>query len=357
MRRILCIIESLGPGGAERQIAELSTLLKQRGYEVEVIYYVNKDFYLSYIQEKGVLGCYLPEASKKWKRLREINRYLKIYNPDTVISYTGSASMIICLLKLFGGQYNLLVSERNTTQTLCWRERLRFFLYRWADYIVPNSYAQRDFISNHFQNLSSKVRVITNFVDAEKFIPVQINRSDHGYVNLICVGRIAPQKNVVRFIKAISILRDRGVNVSVDWYGQDFKDNYSYQCYDLLKIYKLEDCFTFHIHTSDILQKYQEADVFCLPSLYEGFPNVLCEAMCCGLPVVCSRVSDIPQIMEDGGNGYIFNPLDSFDMAAKIEEIVTTPLEMRNRMAARSRELALTRFSLDIFIRKYQELI
>ena len=108
MKRILCIIESLGSGGAERQITGLAVMLKQAGYQVEVLYYVNKDFYLSYLHEHGVAARYLADASNPRKRFFALKNYINEYAPDTVISYSVSSNMICCLLKLFGAKFNLI---------------------------------------------------------------------------------------------------------------------------------------------------------------------------------------------------------------------------------------------------------
>lgn len=50
--------------------------------------------------------------------------------------------------------------------------------------------------------------------------------------------------------------------------------------------------------------EYRKADVFCLPSLYEGYPNVVAEAMSCGLPILCSNVCENPYIVEEGAMAF-----------------------------------------------------
>lgn len=363
MKRILCLIENIGPSGAERQITNLAVLLRKQGHEVEVAYYVKKEFYLPFLLENGVKGCYLAEAANPRKRYFALKKHIKSTHPDTIICYSASPSMITCAMKLLGAKFNLIVSERNTTQIIDKREKIKFFLYQWADHIVPNSQSQGKFIDKYFPKLSSKVKVITNFVDTELFVPSLPISSPQGGtkggagVNIICVGRLAAQKNIPRFIDAIAVLKNKGLHFRVDWYGQDFKNDYSERCYALVKEKGLENVLFFHPQTSEVIQKYQESDVLCLPSLYEGFPNVLCEAMCCGLPVVCSRVSDVPQIMEDSVNGFIFDPLNVDDMVEKLEKMITLSEEERRKMAIRSREIAVSKFSSDVFISKYLELI
>ena len=158
-------------------------------------------------------------------------------------------------------------------------------------------------------------------------------------------------------MEAVSIIVKDGYKMHVDWYGQDLEDDYSNECHEALNKNNLNDVFAFHKPSPSIQNEYRLADVFCLPSLYEGFPNVLCEAMSSGLPVLCSRVCDNPRILEEGVNGFLFNPLDSEDIAKTIELYINLSLEKKRDMAQKSREIAIGLFSRDSFINKYLNLI
>ena len=358
MKRILCLIESLGSGGAERQMTGLAVMLKQAGYQVEVLYYVNKEFYLPYLHEHGVAARYLADASSPKKRFFALKNYINEYAPDTIISYSVSSNMICCLLKLFGAKFNLIVSERNTTQEITLRVRSRFCLYRWADHIVPNSYSQAAFIEHWYPRLMPKVKVITNFVDTDKFSPLNL-KVEHidKCTNIVSVGRIVPQKNILTFIQAVARVIADGYKVHVDWFGYDLKDEYSKECHKLIKDNNLEEIFVFHPASHSIEEEYRKADVFCLPSIYEGFPNVLCEAMCCGKPVLCSRVCDNPKIVSEGQNGLMFDPLSVDDMAMSIQRFLDIPDEAKLKMGEISLDIAHNLFSKDIFISKYKSII
>lgn len=357
MKRVICIIESIGSGGAERQLTGLAVMLKQQGYEVEVWYYVNNEFYLSFLQENNVIGRYLSDAHNPKKRFFALRKHFKEYHPDTVISYSASPSMITCLLKLLGASFYLIVSERNTTQTIDKREKFKFFMYRWADTIVPNSHSQQVFIEQHFPNLSDKVRVITNFVDTDKFSPSTIVLPNHDETRIVCVGRIMPQKNIPTFIEAVSKVVCNGYNIKVEWYGQQFENAYFEACKEKIKKNGLENIFNFCPPCPSIQEKYHDADVFCLPSIYEGFPNVLCEAMSCGVPVLCSRVCDNPSIAQEGENGFLFDPKNVDEIAETIMRFIQLDENSKKRMGHKSREIALSLFSSEVFIRKYLEIV
>lgn len=355
--KILCLIESLGSGGAERQLTGLAVMLKQQGYDVEVWYYVKKEFFLPFLQKNGVRARYLPEAHSRRSRFFVLKKQLKECPPDTIISYTASPSMVLCLIKCLGDKFRLVVSERTTTQWINTRERIKFFLYRMADVIVPNSHSQADFIAKNYPQLMPKVQVITNYIDTDKFSPSNTFWPAHDYTRMICVGRLMPPKNLSQFVDAIAKVVSDGYKLHVDWYGQDLQDDYSRQVHEKIKENSLEEVFILHQPTATIEDEYRKADVFCLPSLYEGFPNVLCEAMSCGLPVLCSRVCDNPDIAREEENGLLFGPMDIDDMAATIERYLGLSMDVKTEMGKKSREIALSMFSRDRFIQEYNSIL
>lgn len=357
MKKVLCIIESLGSGGAERQIAHLAVQLVNSKYDVEVAYYRKLEFYLSYIVDNHVKATFLKAASNRNLRFFALWKYIRDTKPDVIISYSATSSIITCLLKFLGESFNLVVSERSTTQHLNNREKLKFFLYRWANFIVPNSQSQGDFIKQHYPNLAQKTFVIHNYIDTEKFKASHVSHFDQEEIRMICVGRIMAPKNVIRFIHAISKVLKDGYKIHVDWFGKDLNDNYSKEVHEALLNLQLGDSFVFHAASPNIQDEYIKADVFCLPSIYEGFPNVLCEALSCAIPVICSSVCDNPYIVKEGENGLFFNPLDIDDMAKTIEQFIDLPKDKKFKMAKANREAALGMFSGEKFIDSYLRII
>ena len=83
-KKILCIIESLGSGGAERQLTGLAVMLKEQGHEVEVVYYCKKEFYLPFLEENGVKGVFLSTAVSKFRRLFAIQKYIKEFRTHCI---------------------------------------------------------------------------------------------------------------------------------------------------------------------------------------------------------------------------------------------------------------------------------
>lgn len=95
-----------------------------------------------------------------------------------------------------------------------------------------------------------------------------------------------------------------------------------------------------------IRQHYAAADLFCLPSLGEGVPVVLMEAMAMTLPVVATRVGGVAELVEDGVSGRIVSPGSPAELAAAIAELAADP-SRRERMGTCGRERVLSGFSIE----------
>lgn len=355
MGKVICIIESLGSGGAERQLVGLASLLKGKGLDVEVWTYYPDDFYKYVLDENHVTYRYIEEAQSGKKRFSVINQKLKREKPDCVISYSATISTLLCFMKMLGASFKLIVSERNTTQKLDFRERLRLFSYRFANVIVPNSYTQGDFIKRNYRSLFDKVTVITNFVDTDIFIPLE-EKVEIKKKQILIVGRMMEQKNIPTFLKVVAELKKDRDDFHIDWYGRDNRNEYSRSCHSLVESLNIGNVFKFHEATTNIREMYQRCNIFCLPSLYEGFPNVVCEAMSCGCPIVCSDVCD-NRFLVDEKNGVLFNPLSIKSMKEGLSKILDLSNKELHQMGKQSRCKAVDKFSKKRFIESYLKLI
>lgn len=356
-KRVFMLIDSLVAGGAQRQFAYLAKGLKNAGCEVQCFtYWPNLNFYQPFLEEAGVELIASREANKSSKRIYCVIKAIKKFKPDCVISFLDTPSIIACIARCFC-KFKLVVSERNTTQQLTRRGRLKYALFRLADSIVPNSHSQGRFLANNYPNLKKKVSVITNTIDTVRFVPAK-EKAQNTVPRVISVGRCAPQKNYLTMVDAVKILCDRGVKAHFDWFANTTDEQgYPKTVRAKIRELNLENVITIYEPDSKIERRYQSSDVFWLASIYEGFPNVLCEAMACGLPVVCSNVCDNPDIVDDGVNGFLTDANSSTQMADKLEQVMS----MNNNQKARISEANICRIkelcAEEVFVKKYMDLI
>lgn len=355
--KILCFTDYLGAGGAQRQLVGLASMLHLRGLDVKVCYYFDIPFYKDYLDERGVPHELIPSAGNHIKRIPAVTKYFRREKPDWVIAYQETPSLVATLAKLFGCHFHLIASERSTTQHTGFNERIRFNSFRWADYIVPNAYSQEKYIKSTFPFLSKKVVTIPNFVDLNYFVPPATHQRREK-PEIMIAASIWPSKNTLGFIDSVAVLKAKGHKFHVSWYGLNAKNKgYCDQCQDKIKRLGVEDYIELKEKTNQIKECYQGADYFCLPSFYEGTPNVICEALACGLPVVCSNVCDNPHYVEHKKNGFLFDPHNTDSIVNSLEQLFSLSDTEYILFCKKSRELSETKLGKEKFIKSYLSLI
>lgn len=350
--RIICFTDSLGSGGAQRQLVGLACMLKESGHEVTVLTYYDIPFYKYLLDDADIRTDTICNSNNYFKRIFLLYKYLRNYRDCVLIAYQETPSLISCILRPLLKIKTLIVSERNTTQTVTMKDRLRFWLWRFADFIVPNSHSQADFILAKVNVPSCKVLPITNFVDVNTFSPLK-NRERNNVISVVASEK--KEKNFEGIIRASRILRNQNVKFVLKWFG--IRTQLLAECRTIIEENGLADIVYVFEPVRDISMVYQNSDYFCLPSFFEGFPNVLCEAMSCGLPVACSNVCDNPYIVNNGENGFLFDPTSPESIANAIYSLLSMSDHQYAAMSVANRERALSLFSESTFIANYLELL
>jgi glycosyltransferase involved in cell wall biosynthesis len=150
------------------------------------------------------------------------------------------------------------------------------------------------------------------------------------------VGRLVPKKGFDVLVEACAILRRRGFNFETTIVGEH--GEHETELHNKIEAHGLQDHvrFTGPMEQTRLYAEYQRADVFCLPCRVldngdrDGLPNVLMEAMACGLPVITTPVSGIPEIIHDGHNGTLVPPNDAEALANAIQRISSDSMLARN---------------------------
>lgn len=357
MSRILCLIDSLGAGGAERQLAYLAILLNRHGHEIMFVVFTKENkFYEQFLIGGGVTPVYNERGVNRFRRILEIAQIVRKFKPDLSIAYKDGVCMSAILAKSFGN-YNLAVSERSSTPKLSRLQKIKLFLFRFADHIVPNSYTQANYLKRFSPKLTPKIKVISNAIDVEIFYPAKKNVPNVS-PQIVTTARVKRIKNILNYLEAIVIIKNKGIKCHFDWYGKtDKEDTYPQEVFTSIEKLGISDYITFHPATPNVAEVYRSADIFCLPSLMEGFPNVICEAMASGMPIVCSNICDNPYIVEFGVNGFLFDPNSPEDIASKIMAMINYPDLDKKIMAEKNRKKIIEMCASQNYVNKYLSLI
>lgn len=352
------LIDSLGHGGAQRQFVGLAKGLKANGYDVMVLYYHDISFYLQELIDSEINTALITCKNKYWGRVLAIKKFSDKYNPDVIITFLNTPCIIGCILKILGFKGKLIVSERNITRELNKSEFIKFKVYRFADIIVSNSHWQTNYIKSNFPNLKKKAVTITNFTDLNLFKPAPTLKNDDAF-KIAVVASTIPSKNPLTLIDVAHILKEKGFKFQINWYGESSKEKlYADKCREKIAINKVQGFFNIYNRRADIFNVYNESDLFCLPSFYEGTPNALCEAIACGLPVIASDISDNHFYVKNNYNGYLIkDPKDAKEIAEIFEQFFKLVPNERKIFGENSRIIAEKYLSYNSFLNKYLDII
>lgn len=361
-RAVTCFINSLAGGGAEHQLIILANFLAERGYDVTFLTYNTSD-YGQYKLSSRVIHKNIKTHGGRIRKFFDVFRYLYNHQTECFISYRAPVNTILLLPMFFRRNVKCIVGERNlTVGRPSIYERFNFnLLYRRADYIVPNSESQTNYILTKKPAYKNKILTIRNYTEIDKYYPIESPEKRVKVVGVFC--RYDPQKNYINLAKALKILKDDGFcDFVFKWFGKAFysgeKVNEHYLNFqNAIKSFGIEKLIELHDITTDIPKEMKNIDVVCLPSLYEGFSNSLSEAICCGKPVIASNISDNSTMVKDGVNGFLFDPKSPDDIANAIRNILSLSVEERLEMSKASRIIAEKIFDKERFVNSYISLI
>ena len=357
--RVAFVVDKLESGGAQRQLVMLAAALKDRGYGVEVFVYHRDDFFADDFRKAGIFVSLIPFRNKA-HLVHTMRKAIEASRSDVVISYLAGPNALMELGGLFRRRFALIISERCLEVT--GRKRfVRYGLHFLADAVVCNSHSQHCHILKTFPRLADRTHIIANGVDLEQFSLVQSLSSQPKKLRILVLARVHPQKNPFTLVEAVQIVRREQpqLEVSVDWYGNPWWQNEAYysRLVEVIERQRLKSIFRLHPAVKNVEQLYHEADVVCLPSLYEGTSNIIREAMACGIPLLVSRAGDNHELVKEGQNGLMFDASSAQDIATTIIRFAKKSHKAKREMGLEGRKLVEQTSSLDIVFNSYISLI
>jgi glycosyltransferase involved in cell wall biosynthesis/SAM-dependent methyltransferase len=183
-----------------------------------------------------------------------------------------------------------------------------------------------------------------NGVDIDDFMPASPPRALDGSRTVLYVGRLEREKNLATLIDALAALAELRVRLVVLGDGS-LRTSLAARAREA----GLEASFLGVVPHGALPRYYREADCFVLPSLTEGHPKALIEAMACGLPCAASARGGIPSILEDGVTGLLFDPTSADDIARAVGRIVTDRV-LADGLGAKARAAATSLYDVHVLL-------
>ena len=221
-------------------------------------------------------------------------------------------------------------------------------IFNSAQKIVVTTNEMKRNIGDRTPEFDVKTLVIPNYVETDRFVPnSDLNRE----YDILFVGRLTPQKNISSLLTALLDFDAKTMII-----GNGVLNNELQSCIDNSKnkiIWKGK------VPNSELPIFMNRSSIFILPSLYEGHPKTLIEAMACGMPVIGADSPGIREMIDHGVNGYLCST-DPANIRKAIEQLLSNP-DLRRTLGNNARQYAKENFCLDRIVEMeydlYQEIL
>ena len=359
--KVVFTIPSLSAGGAERVLTILANGWAAQGWDVSIITLDDQSWQPFYSLDQCIgwvrLGL-MKEAANPlaglWNnlnRLRALRAAIGHEKPQVVVSFIDTMN-VLTLLATRGLKLKVLVSERTDPMIYdvgrFW-QWLRRQVYPTANYLIVQNQQVRSFFQ---PMLGDKVCVIPNPV-----LPPAVEIGETPFLParpvVLTIGRLSREKGYDILIQAFAQVHKR----NPDWHLLILGEGpQRAELEKLVSQFGLKGIIHLPGRVKNPFDYYRKADLFVLPSRFEGMPNALCEAMVHGLAVIAANYSaGVSEIVEDGVNGVLVPPEDIAGLAAALENLMTDP-ERRDRLGQQAIK-AGARFGVERVMQMWEELM
>lgn len=307
-------------GGAERMLCLLANALSARGFDIHVITWDEQGKSSYYSLNHQVTWHQLGFNTgiiDKFRRALTLKSILQSNNIKLLVGFVMGGDKTIYFAAKFSG-IKLVAAERNSPAMY----HLRYNRYqRWHNFLLLHLCDRiivqfSEYANGYPKSLKKHIKSIANAVNQPgECAQLDISSSDGKFI-LLAVGRLEMiQKQYDCLICAFARISAKYPLWILKIFG-DGKDKV--KLLGLISNYGLESRIIIQESTPDIIYEYIKADLFVIPSLWEGFPNALAEAMSCGLPAIgFAQAEGVNKLITDGYTGWLANGLDNPNELAK----------------------------------------
>jgi glycosyltransferase involved in cell wall biosynthesis len=214
--------------------------------------------------------------------------------------------------------------------------------YRFADAIILTSQEMKRYVRATFGVNEDKILVIPNYIDTEQFRPMPDAEKRPG--RLVFTGRLNRQKNLPNLLAAIEGMRDVELLILGDG---ELRGELEEQA----RRRKLSVTFAGRVPNAEVPGVLNTGGIFVLPSLFEGNPKALLEAMSCGLPVVATDVEGNREVVRHGVTGYLCEDTSAAAIRRGIETLAKDR-DLRAELGRNAREFIEKEYALDVLLER-----
>ena len=371
-------------GGTGAYVYYLSNELMKNGYQIHVVtgsdqaldVQVNPNLNVSFLKiPKTPIVKSFMLAGASYRKLNSLRETLNVdithpqlpLTPNFAVPPNFGKALVCTVHSTWKGEaeairgepYSRLNANEKFLVSFNWFLRIfeQKMLHRAKKIIAVSHFTKRELLE-YYKIPESKIRVIHNGVDTNKFKPAADKRKvkeELGFnpddIAIVSVGRLYARKGLFTLIESMPAVIKRFGNAKFIISGKGQSDEMRKLIAHAEKLgVKNNIIFTGYYPDKKLPKLYQAADVFAFSTFYEHHPFAVLEALATGLPVVTTTVGGIPETIESGKNGFLVEPFNPKQFADRILYLLEHPAEAEE-MGAMARKTVEERFDWRIVVK------
>lgn len=356
-KKISFLIGALSPGGAERVISNLSNQLIDT-YDIVIITFKKSSPFYSLDDRIKVIYCkefidkpksFLSSLKLNYQLTKKVSSIIKQEKINLIIGFITSAN-IIAVIAAKLNRIPSIISERNNPiivkESKFW-DTLRRIFYPKASKLVLQTAGVKQFYNNKVQD--KNIVIIPNPISPELLLARNNNITKEKII--LSIGRLEKHKRHDLTIKAFKNIKQEGWKLIIAGVGPEEDELRKY-----IKKNQLTDKVELVGKITEIETYYNKSKIFVFSSQYEGYPNVLIEAMSFGIPTISSNCDFGPSdIITEGENGFLFPVDDQNELEKRLESLINDE-NLREKFSKNS-ILKTKKFKTNLVANQWDEVI
>jgi len=358
--KLVYLIDNLGSGGSQRQAVELARHLRRRhDVEVQFAVYHDIDFYGARLREAEIPVEVLPKSGPLDLAFAgRLARWLREAQPDLVHAFLLRPvvwGLLATRLLPASRRPVFVAGERSGLVASSIRLRaLQTPCYRLADAVTANAATVAREIERRLGVSASRLHYLPNGIDLEEWdalsaAPCPLTLEPDRF-HIALVGGLRVEKNHALLLEALRRVPEETRRRWRVWFigAESGIAGHAERVRTMVGELGLGELVRFAPPTQAIAAVMRKLDVIVLPSTFEGFPNILLEAMASRLPLIATAVGNVPEMVVDGRTGFVVPPGDPAALEQALLRVAAMTPEARQTMGDAARASVEERYRIEV---------
>lgn len=346
-KKILFVTGSMGKGGAEKVISNLSKFYANENWEVNIAMLLHNKVEYKLPSNINIINLSSDRGIKKdfFVVIRRIRKYIQESNPDVIVCFMAQ-NILLTGLATIKIDVPLIVSERIDPSSV--KRNIIFKcvlnkIYEKSSKVVFQTKRAQAFFNKKIQKNSCIIRN-----------PISITKERSKYIKheIVTIGRLTEQKNQKLLIEAFKEINSKYPEYKLKIYGEGIlREKLEKQIKDL----KLEKKIFLLGTSDDIHKEISNSEIFVLSSNFEGLSNALMEAMLMGFPVISTNCAGSDEILINNQNGILIHTENKEELINSLEKLILNK-KIREKLGREAKKSVET-YKTENIISKWANLV